>query len=349
MGPGEVSHGMALARFALAKKMAVSFAVLRRTDFPFVPPSSARFRRLLALTPVALNNFIVEEHPDMLLLCNSKIFSHDAYFVSHPPNPKPFTASIDSNWLFFKQSPYQSLPWVDRYFVNIPKNVFRFGLKQYGGHYPILRAMLKKIKVVGLIPSYKPLPVKVKIDVRRTYAKPGEKIIFLYASVADMGKPEVFGKLAAAVEMLWRNGRRIRVVHAGQYDMPERGRKRYPWLTHVGAVTTDTFYAILASSDLVFQHQGLGTLEQAIAARVPAIANVKDVRDERSHFHAHAWEVEPFARAGACLFFYFNDPVSRVMKAIEALLYNKEARARMRKKQKALYAVGEKEVFKDIE
>jgi len=232
--------------------------------------------------------------------------------------------------------------------LNLPKKVFRFGQKEFGGHYRISHEMLKKIKVVGMIPSYKSLPARVRSPIRRKYAKPGEKLIFLYASVGGLIKPEVFGTLMEAVETLRGQGRRIRIVHAGDYGLPRRVKRRYPWLTYAGPVTTDEFYAILASSDLVFQHQGLGTLAQAISAGVPAIANVKDVRDERSPWHAHAWEVEPFARAGACMFFSFSDPIKKIITAIESLLYDEKKGQRMRQDQKAIYSAGELVVFEDI-
>ena len=348
MGPGEISQGMAFARYALSKESAISFAVLRKSNLPFLPKPSARFRKLLAPTSRKLNALIEKSRPDVLVLCNSKTFSWDAYFMNHPPDPKPLAVSIDSNWLFFKKSPYQSLPWIDRYYINLPEKVFRFGRKEFGGHYRISQNMFKKIKVAGLIPSYKLLPARARRDIRKKYARPSEKLIFFYASVGGMIKPEVFGMLMEAIGTLLRNGRRIKVVHAGDYGLPQRVERRYPWLTYAGPVTTDEFYAILASSDLVFQHQGLGTLAQAISAGVPAIANVKDVRDERSPWHAHAWEVEPFARAGACMFFYFSDPIKKIITAIESLLYDEKKRQHMRQDQKAIYSAGEQVVFEDI-
>ena len=348
MGPGEISQGMAFARYALSKGSAVSFAVLRKSNLPFLQKTSTHFRKLLAPTPRKLNALIKQAHPDALVLCNSKTFSWDSYFVNYPPDPKPLTVSIDSNWLFFKKSPYQPLPWIDRYYINLPKKVFRFGQKQFGGHYHISQEMLKKIKVAGMIPSYKPLSARMRCAIRRRYAKPGEKLIFLYASVGRLIKPEVFGTLMEAVETLRGQGRRIRIVHAGDYGLPRRVKRRYPWLTYAGPVTTDEFYAILASSDLVFQHQGLGTLAQAIAAGVPAIVNVKNMRDEQSPWHAHAWEVEPFARTGVCLYFYFSDPIAKIIVAIESMLYDAKQRRHMRRNQKAIYSAGEKVVFEDI-
>src|SRR3989338_11304804 len=175
LGPGEISQGMAFARYALSKGSAVSFAVLRKSNLPFFPKTSTHFRKLLAPTPRKLNALIKQAHPDALVLCNSKTFSWDSYFVNYPPDPKPLTVSIDSNWLFFKKSPYQPLPWIDRYYINLPKKVFRFGQKQFGGHYRISQNMFKKIKVAGPIPSYKLFPAPPARRPRKKESPPGRK------------------------------------------------------------------------------------------------------------------------------------------------------------------------------
>src|SRR3989338_11380450 len=180
LGPGEISQGMAFAKYALSKGSAVSFAVLRKSNLPFLPKTSARFQKLLAPTPRKLNALVEKSRPDVLVLCNSKMFSWDAYFINHPPDPKPLTVSIDSNWLFFKESPYQSLPWIDRYYINLPEKVFRFGRKEFGGHYRISPHMFKKIKVAGVIPSYKLLPAPPRRGIRKKNTPPSGKINFFF-------------------------------------------------------------------------------------------------------------------------------------------------------------------------
>lgn len=350
MGPGEISQGMAFARYVLSKGSSVSFAVLRESNLPFLPESYGRFSRMLTPTPKILNARIIKEKPDALVLCNSKIFSWDNYFIKNPPVPKPLTVSIDSNWLFFKKSPYPALPWIDRYYINLPNKVFDLGLKEHGGHYSIDQKLLNKIKVVGLIPSYRKISLEKRKAIRKKFGlKPGEKLVFFYASVGGLIKPEVMEQLVRAVEELRFRNRLIKVVHIGDAAvLKQKGPGVTRWFFHLGPATVEKFYEILASSDLVFQHQGLGTLAQAISAGVPAIANVKDLLDEKSPYHAHAWEVEPFMRAGACAMFYFGDPVEKIVKMMDLLLYNKDVRKRMQKKQASLYSRGETALFKDL-
>lgn len=349
MGPGEISQGIAFARYALAKECTVFFAVLRKSNLPFLPAPHAHFRRVLTVTPQILNKRIREAGPDALVLCNSKILSWDNYFIKNPPIPKPPTASIDSNWLFFKTSPYPALPWVDRYYINLPKKVFNLGLKERGGHYHIDQKLLNKIKVVGLIPSYRKISLQKRKAVRKKLGlKQGEKLIFFYASVGGLMKPEVLERLAHSVEKLRAQDRLIKAVHVGDATFLKQNKIKNGWFFSLGSVTTDKFYEILASSDLVFQHQGLGTLAQAISAEVPVIANVCDLDKEKSPYHAHAWEVEPFMRAGACAMFYFGDPVGKIVKKMDVLLYNKDVRKRMQKKQASLYSRGETALFEDL-
>lgn len=349
MGPGEMSQGMAFARYVLSKGGSVSFAVLRESNLLFLPGSYGRFSRMLTPTPEVLNARIIKEKPDVLVLCNSKIFSWDNYFIKNPPVPKPLTVSIDSNWLFFKKSPYPALPWIDRCYINLPKRVFHLGFKEHSGHYSIDQKLLNKIKVVGLIPSHRKISSEKRKTMRKKLGlKPREKLIFLYASVGGLIKPEVLERLVHAVEALRAQNRLIKVVHVGDTAMLKQKKPEFNWLFSLGPATVERFYEILASSDLVFQHQGLGTLAQAISARVPAIANVKDLWDEKSPYHAHAWEVEPFMRAGACAMFYFGDPVEKIVKKMDVLLYNKDVRKRMQKKQASLYSRGEAALFEDL-
>lgn len=349
MGPGEISQGMAFARYALSKGDSVSFAVLSKSNFLFLPKSYGRFSRMLTPTPKILNVKIFQEKPDALILCNSKIFSWDNYFVNNPPVPKPLTVSIDSNWLFFKKSPYPALPWVDRYYINLPKKVFDLGLQKRGGHYSIDQKLLNKIKVVGLIPSYRKISSEKRRAVRKKLGlKSGEKLIFFYASVGGLIKPEVLEQLVRSVEELRSRNRLIKTVHVGDAALLKQKRPEFNWFFSLGPVTIDKFYEILASSDLVFQHQGLGTLAQAISAGVPVIANVRDLDKEKSPYHAHSWEVEPFMRSGACAMFYFGDPIKKIVKKMDLLLYNKEVRKRMQKKQASLYSRGETALFEDL-
>lgn len=346
MGPGEISQGMAFASYAISRGVYVSFAVLRREHLAWIPLENKNFKPLLLEVQDDLWKELSVEKSDVLVLCNSKIFGGDKVFLEKLPLSKPYTVSLDSNWLFHPKSPYLSVKWVDRYFINIPPAVFRLGLKKFGGRYVIHPFYEGKIKIIGLLPSYHKITRARRSAIRKKYGiKRGDKLMFLYTSVGGMGKPEVFKRALEAVRMLRVSNYDIKVVYLGK--LPENFKKE-SWVFTPKHTNTEEFYEILSSSDLVFQHQGLGTLEQAIAANIPVIANIKDLKDEPSKYHAHAWEVGPFARYGACAMFYFRDPLSGIADKMRALLYNEKARSKMIHRQKKLYSSGEKKMFNEI-
>lgn len=348
MGPGEIGQGMAFASYAIKKGASILFAVLRKSNARFLYPRR-QFRYIITPTSDGLRRAITSYEPDILVLCNSKTFNWEKSFVIFPPSPKPPTLSIDSNWLFFPKSPYPALPWVDIYCINLPQKIFRLGLKKHGGGYTIPSSKMKKIRVVGLIPSYKKLSYSLKKKIRKRYhVKKTEKLIFLYSSVERLTKPLVFEKALDAVKILREKGFPIKLIYVGDANISYL-TKKYDWFIGEKSKSTDDFYKILGSADLIFQHQGLGTLAQAISARVPVIANVKDIKYEASPYHAHAWEVGPFSRYGACSMFYFSDSADLVAKEIELLLYNFKRRKKMQSSQLSLYSYlkGEKNVYRE--
>lgn len=352
MGPGEIGQGVAFAQYALKKGADVTFAIVDKKNSPMVNSNMAHFNvLLLKKTSKSLNNAIFESKPDVLLLCNSKIFSGDGFYPNHPPMPKPLTISIDSNWLFGPDSPYKSLPWVDKYCVNIPEKVFKLGLKKYGGHYAIPPKAFKKIKIVGLLPSYSKIPISSIKKIRNKYGvSRSEKLVFLYASTASHSASilsQIFKKAIDVVRILRKKGHKIKIINAS--EIPKNIFKiKEEWILNLNQVDTREFYKILASSDLVFQHQGLGTLAQAIGANIPAIANVRDFKDEKSPYHAHAWEIMPFFKSGVCSVFHFSAPLPMLATEMEKLLYDNKAISKMKKKQALLYESGEKNVFEEM-
>lgn len=348
MGPGEIGQGMAFARYAMTRGVFILFGILRKDNSPFVAYKEKRFKYFLFRTSNELKKALKQYRPNLLVLCNSKLFNWDGTFILFPPRPKPPTLSIDSNWLFHPKSPYSPLPWVDRYCINIPQKVFRYGLKKYGGRYVISKEYLKRIRVVGLLPSYTKISKAQKRHIRKKYGiKKDEKLIFLYTSVGGLLKPVVFEKAIAALEILRAKNRFVKMIYVGEKKAAAYYRLPKGRLIITGRKSTDEFYSILSSSDLVFQHQGLGTLSQAISAEVPVIANVKDLKDESSPYHSHAWEIIPFKRCGACSLFYFRDPVEKIVREIEALLYSSKRKKRMKQDQHLLYSRGEEKVFNE--
>lgn len=352
MGPGEASQGIAFAQYAIRKGADIIFAIVDKKILSIVNLDLSHFKiLLLKKNSRSLNDAIVQAKPDVLLLCNSKIFSGDGLYPNRPPMPKPLTISIDSNWLFSQDSPYKSLPWVDKVCINIPEKIFRLGLKKYGGHYAISSEALKKIKVVGLLPSYSKISTSSIKKIRKKYGvSQNEKLVFFYASTASLSssvQSQFFKKGIDAVRMLKEKGHKIKIINLST-KYPDILRIKEEWILNLNHTDAQEFYKILASSDLIFQHQGLCTLAQAIGANIPAIANVRDFKDEKSLHHAHAWEVMPFSKFGVCSMFHFSASLLTIVTEMEKLLYNNKAISKMKKQQSMLCGCGEKNVYKEI-
>jgi hypothetical protein len=349
MGPGEIGQGMAFARYALAQGDFVALSVPHADYLPLVNLRHPKFSTIIAKDSKTLKENLNSEKADILVLCNSKIFTRDDNFHKYPPKPKLPSLSIDSNWLFGPSSPYIFNPWVDRYCLNLPKPIFQLGLKKNGGHYVIPKKILKKIRVVGLIPSYRPIPSQEKNEIRTHYGvHKNEKLIFLYTSIGYLIKPVVFLKAYAVAKKLRAKGKKVKVIYFGDPPPASLDAKDRSWFLALPRTNTEHFSKVLASSDLVLQHQGLSTLEQAIGAQVPVIANVRNREDEKNPTrHMHAWEVGPFAKYGACAMFFFNDSPDDIANCAEDILFNKKRRETMRRKQRALYEKGEEKVYNE--
>ena len=349
MGPGEIGQGMAFARYALSRGNFVVFSVPHAEYLPLIQLRETKFSSLIIKDSTTLKKAILAEKSDVLVLCNSKIFTRNDNFIKYPPKPKLPSISIDSNWLFGPSSLYPSNPWVDRYCLNLPEPIFQLGLKKNGGHYKIPKEILKKISVVGLIPSYRPVSRQEKNKIRTHYGvDKNEKLIFLYTSMGYLIKPVVFLKAYEVAKKLRAKGKKIKVIYFGDPPPASLNIKDHHWFLALPRTNTEHFSKALASSDLVFQHQGLSTLEQAIGAQVPVIANVKDPKYEKHpKRHMHAWEVGPFAKYGACAMFLFDDSSDAIASCAEALLFNKKQQGAMRRKQRALYEKGEEKAYNE--
>lgn len=349
MGPGEIGQGMAFARYALSRGNFVTLSVSHAEYLPLIRLRHPKFSSLIIKDSTTLKKTLNSKKVDILVLCNSKIFTRNDNFHKYPPEPKLPSLSIDSNWLFGPSSPYLSNPWVNRYCLNLPEPIFQMGLKKNGGHYRIPKKILKKISVVGLIPSYRPVSRQEKNKIRTHYGiHKNEKLIFLYTSIGYLIKPVVFLKAYAVAKKLKAKGKKVKVIYFGDPPPASLNIKDRHWFLTLPRTNTEHFSKVLASSDLVFQHQGLSTLEQAIGAQVPVIANVKDPKYEKHpKRHMHAWEVGPFAKYGACAMFFFDDSSDAIANCAEDILFNKKRREAMRRKQRALYGKGEEKVYNE--
>ncbi len=353
MGTGEISHAVAFARYAIKQQAIVYLAVLSKDYMPLIDLNLENLIPLvLEASYESLNKTIVQYNPDVLILCNSKILNSDGQYALNPPNPKPLTLSIDSNWLFNSNIAFPYLPWVDEYCINIPEEVFNLGLKKYDGYYEISDEVMKKIKIVGLIPSYEKIPKSKIIQIREKYGvSSDEKLMFLYTSPNSSSRTQniIFKKAIESVIALREKGYKIKIISINVGEIiKDILNVTDEWFINLGTVNAHDFYDILSSSDLVFQHQGFGTLEQAIAACVPVITNVMDLSDEVTPGHAHAWEVLPFKRYGACSMFYFSDSTSDATDEVERLLYNDDRINIMKQQQQKLHSSGESGVMQEI-
>lgn len=350
MGPGETIQGIALYKYLLKKGADVAFSMRMKMNYVFFKNQGQKVRLYMAETPELFTNAFEKEKPDVLVLCNSKIVTYYKDFFQNPPLPKPVTVTLDSNWLFLKNEPWYSFAeWADKYLIVFPKKIFNSGLKKYGGNYDIPDREMKKIEIAGFIPSFKKIPAKERLKIRKLYGiKKDEKIIFSYFGGFGAGfRPWALDNLMVSTARLIGKGHKIKIIYACRKANVKNIEEK-SWMIRKKSLSDKDFFSILSSADLVFQHQGLGTLAQAISARIPAIANVRDIQDEPYARHAHAWEIDPFVKAHVCRMFYRSTPIEDIENGIEELLYNKKEINKMKTAQKKCYIPGEPAAYKII-
>lgn len=351
MGPGETGHAIALARYIFKKGGRILFALQQEKNLNFLSEDK-NFDVFLTSTPKELKKIVEKEKPMVLLIFNSKIWgSHFKDFLKEPPFKKPpLTVCVDSNWLFNdkKYPNFRFIKWADKYLIVFPKKIFDLGLKKNKGTYIISKPFLKKIFPIGFIPSYQKPIKKEVLEVRKKYKiKSDEKFIFSYFSGLGAGhRTWAFENLIRAVDKLIKRGEKIKVLYVGPTeDLNQRKLKR-KWLIKIRGLPASEYFSTLASADLVFQHQGLVTLVQAISAQVPVIANVSILKSKipKNHF----WEVKPFVRVGTCIMLSKSIPTKKISQSISQLLFNKKAIEKMKEKQKSIFERGEKKSFEIV-
>lgn len=353
-GPGETSQARALAKFIFGKGGEIYFAPHQKITQSFLEKDKKDFKILSVERSKKLIRWdilIRKIKPDVLLLFNSKMWGWNRNFRETPPLPKPITVCIDSNWLFNERKYpwYPFVKWADKYLINIPKEIFTLGLRENGGNFIIPKNMQERIIPIGFIPSYKKPSLEKKLKIRKKYKiKKDEKFIFSYFSGFGAGhRTWAFDNLIRAVKILIKKGLKIKVIYIGPTKDLDQEKLKEHWLVLKPYLDIDEYYLTLASSDLIFQHQGLATLSQAISAQVPVIANVSRLSRERLQ-RIHFWEVGPFVKAGTCLMLHKSTPINEIAKKIEGLLYNLNERKRMQKFQKKYYIPGEERAYKII-
>ena len=347
-GPGETGQARALAKYISKKGGKILFCLLQKVNLPFLE-NDKEFKIFLTPTPQDLAKVLKKEKAEFLFLFNSKTWGGE--FLKRPPFLKPkFTFCFDSNWLFNskKYPSYDFVKWADRYFILFPKKIFELGLKEKGGNFEIEKEIKEKILPVGFIPFYKPISAKKKEKIRRILGiNRGEKFVFSYFSGWGAGhRVWALENMAKAIDILVKKGREIKAIYLGPTENLNLEKIKRDWLILKERVPAQHFFSILASSDLVFMHQGMVTLAQAIESNIPVICNASILKKEMPKLHF--FEVLPFKKFGACEMFSKTTKVEKIAKRVEELLYNKREREKMIQKQKEILENGEKRAFEMI-
>lgn len=350
-GPGETSQARALARFIYQKGGKIIFALHQKINFHFLEKDRKIFSVFLTENPEKLKGLLKIKKPDVILFFNSKMWGKYREFQQIPPSPKPLVLCVDSNWLFNEKKYhfYNFIEWADSYLINIPEEIFNFGLKEKGGNFSVSPEIKNKIKPVGLIPYYRKISLNKKIEIRKKYKiKENEKLIFSYFSGFGAGhRIWALDNLLKSAEKIIKKGFKIKLFYLGPVENIDPKKLKKDWIILKKSLGADEFYSILASSDLIFQHQGLATLSQAISAQVPVICNVSRLSKEKLP-QIHFWELKPFEKAGVCSLFSKSAPTEKINQEIIKLLFDGKKIEKMKKAQKKYHFSGEEKTYKII-
>lgn len=352
MGSGETSHALALIRYVQPYKYQTWLSLQDEFTQKFFKKSKLKINWQVNKNLKSFKTFVKSVNPTHIIFCNSKSFKHYQSFIQlkKSPFPKAITITLDSNWLFNQK--YQRFPfieWADHYFVNIPKQVFIKGLKNHGGNFEISTNMQKRIKNIGFIPSYqKPDHHSINSTRKHFLDNPSQKLIFCYFSgYGALGKPWILTNLIKAVQLL-KIEKRVKIICIGNTSLIQDSLLKTVQYTLTPLIdSVEKFYLILASSDLVFQHQGLATLEQAISAQIPVIANVRRY-PKNDIGNLHPSELRPFSKSHLCRIEYKSTSIKKIAKNIHELLFDQKSIRTLKKHQSKIYSPGEEELFKSL-
>lgn len=352
MGSGETSHAYAIGKYLSLKNYSVFLTIKKQDNANFVSDQKLQFPLFITKAPEDLKKLANNIKPNIIIFCNSKSFRKEKSFIFAEKSPFKgiITITVDSNWLFDSKSKnYPFIQWADKYLVNLPEAVFKNGLKENGGYFNIQKSILKNITPIGFIPSYNKIS-EGKIDQARKslgIAK-NEKLIFCYFSgVGATNRSWIVYNLISALKKI-KNANRIKVLLVGDYThLNMKIIDSYGWFIKYSLHDIENFYTLLSSSDLVFQHQGLATLAQAISAQIPVIANVRIYKGEEFP-GLHPAEVLPFSKLGLCKMFYKSSRKIDISKSINDLLFDEEKIKKMRFVQKDYFEKGEENLYRII-
>ena len=348
-GPGETGQGRALAKFLAKEKAKIIFCLKKEENIEFLSEDK-EFKIFLTKEPKDLKIVVEREKPEFLLFFNSKIWGGE--FLKKPPFSLPkFVFCFDSNWLFNskKYPDYDYLKWAQKYFILFPKEIFELGLKEFGGNFEIEKEVKEKIFPIGFIPSYRPpTELQRKKIKEKLKLKPDEKLIFAYFSGWGAGyRIWAFENFVRAMEKVVKKRKKIKAIYVGPTEGLNLKKFHKEWLIFLGKISAKEYFLTLGSSDLVFMHQGMVTLAQAIGAKVPVICNVSLSKEKLPKIHF--WELFSFKKLGLCEVFTKTANVEKIAQKIEDFLYNKKEREKTVNTQKKFFQEGEKNFLKELQ
>lgn len=351
MASGETSQAYSIAKYFISKGKKIDFVIGTEANKLYFSDHTIPFPYTVITQVKDFLEYANKIRPKHILFCNSKSFKHDRWFLEL--KPKQFEgvkiSTLDSNWLFNSSSirfPY--INWANRYFINFPKKLFDLGLKKNGGYFQISNEMLKKIQPVGFIPYYKKIPFEERMLIRKKLnITEEEKLIFCYFSGFGAAvRSWVLDNLVKALEKI--NNKTIKVLAIGDLSNIKTSYLKKSYLIHYTINSLDDFYRIISSTDLIFQHQGLATLAQGLAANIPIIANVS-IYEADEFPGLHPGEINPFKKLGLCEMFYKHSPIDTIANSIKSLLFDSNCRDVMMQNQSNLLSNGEESLFNEME
>lgn len=337
MGSGETAQGADLARILIEQNREVVYGLIMAENRHFL--DSFKVPIHILPTPSEFLELVSAQEFDYIIFCNSKTYKHFPNFRKNRPKVSSKFFSLDSNWLFNENVRYPYIEWLDKYFVNFTEEIFSLGLVENGGHYQISPQMRRKILPVGFIPENQPLNLIEKLAIRRELGiAEDEKVIFSYFG---SGTTRILSFEKIFLDYYFSAGlgkcKLIQVSESNTID--ER-------VINIKKPNAILFYKILAASDQVVQHQGMGTLEQAIAANVPVI-NLVVPADPGEQVNAGEWEVDTFDHLGLCKKIRITE-IDQLFDTIKELLYGKSG-VDMVERQKLKYIAGSNKLITEAE
>lgn len=349
MASGETSQAYAVLKELQKRSLTFIFAIGKPIGENFFGKEHA-IPYEFAPTTKELKQLVEKYNPRNIIFFNSKSFRRELEFIKTKPTYLQDIPcyTLDSNWLFENSKTYPSLLWAEKNFVNFPQSLFEKGLKENGGYFSIAPTALQKIHPVGFIPSYKKISSEQHKTIRDSFGLTGEqKLIFCYFSgYGAAARYWVLENLIHALDLL--NDKQIKVIYSGEPSLVNTQLLSRPYLIHEKNVTVDRFYQLLSSSDLIFQHQGLATMAQGIAAQIPIIANI-DIYPQEEMPELHLGELQPFEKLGLCRLYQKNSPIQEIAQAIQTYLYSKPDIATMKDNHQKLYSGGEESLITHIQ